>query len=359
MPRTPIDYRYDPLGRLISVAGSQRFYNKARLATEIQGAVQHSVFQQGDQLLAERRLEAATGHSTLLATDLQRSVLQRVSTTGLQSLAYNVYGHRPSESGLSSLLGFNGERADSMTGHYLLGNGYRAFNPVLMRFNSPDSWSPFGRGGINSYGYAGGDSVNRVDPSGHFWRAFKSWIFKKVQKLLLSKTAYKRGSDESLKDLKLFSEGIHTVRQRGSDGEFTRLVVLSHGGILKLDDGQKIPLLQSGNSVMTAQELARSLSDGGHLQGIKEINLAACYSANLGDKSFANIVAQETNLITTGYLGTMVVVDPNEMLALLEATLGYTAGAKFRSKRVVFDEAALIRRGYPRNFFSPVTFRPR
>lgn len=110
---------------------------------------------------------------------------------------------------------------------------------------------------------------------------------------------------------------------------------------------------------MTAQELARSLSDGGHLQGIKEINLAACYSANLGDKSFANIVAQETNLITTGYLGTMVVVDPNEMLALLEATLGYTAGAKFRSKRVVFDKAALIRRGYPSNFFSPVTFRPR
>ncbi|EGH35731.1 hypothetical protein PSYJA_44541, partial [Pseudomonas syringae pv. japonica str. M301072] len=39
-----------------------------------------------------------------------------------------------------------------MTGHYLLGNGYRAFNPVLMRFNSPDSLSPFGEGGVNAYG---------------------------------------------------------------------------------------------------------------------------------------------------------------------------------------------------------------
>ncbi|WP_350617515.1 RHS repeat-associated core domain-containing protein, partial [Pseudomonas sp. HY7a-MNA-CIBAN-0227] len=71
-------------------------------------------------------------------------------------MAYSVYGHRPAESGVASVLGFNGERADPVTGHYLLGNGYRAFNPVLMRFNSPDSWSPFGKGGINAYGYCGG-----------------------------------------------------------------------------------------------------------------------------------------------------------------------------------------------------------
>jgi RHS repeat-associated protein len=64
-------------------------------------------------------------------------------------------------------MGFNGERPDLVTGHYLLGNGYRAFNPVLMRFNSPDSWSPFGKGGLNSYAYCGGDAVNRSDKSGH------------------------------------------------------------------------------------------------------------------------------------------------------------------------------------------------
>ncbi len=54
-----------------------------------------------------------------------------------------------------------------MTGYYLLGNGYRAFNPVLMRFNSPDSLSPFGKGGLNAYAYCAGDPVNRVDPTGH------------------------------------------------------------------------------------------------------------------------------------------------------------------------------------------------
>lgn len=64
--------------------------------------------------------------------------------------------------------GFNGEFCDPLTGHYLLGNGYRAFNPVLMRFNSPDDLSPFGRGGTNAYAYCHADPVNRVDVDGHF-----------------------------------------------------------------------------------------------------------------------------------------------------------------------------------------------
>ncbi|WP_147458691.1 RHS repeat-associated core domain-containing protein, partial [Pseudomonas savastanoi] len=37
----------------------------------------------------------------------------------------------------------------------------------LMRFNSPDSLSPFGKGGMNAYAYCAGDPVNRSDPTGH------------------------------------------------------------------------------------------------------------------------------------------------------------------------------------------------
>jgi RHS repeat-associated protein len=106
--------------------------------------------------------------TTLLLTDQQRSVLQTVNAQTQKPRAYTVYGHRPAESGMTCLLGFNGEPPDPVTGHYLLGNGYRAFNPVLMRFNSPDSLSPFGKGGLNGYAYCGGDPVNRVDPTGHF-----------------------------------------------------------------------------------------------------------------------------------------------------------------------------------------------
>jgi RHS repeat-associated protein len=67
-----------------------------------------------------------------------------------------------------SLAGFNGQRPDPVSGHSHLGNGYRAYSPVLGRFTTPDSWSPFGAGGINPYAYCAGDPVNRADPSGHF-----------------------------------------------------------------------------------------------------------------------------------------------------------------------------------------------
>jgi RHS repeat-associated protein len=66
------------------------------------------------------------------------------------------------------LSGFNGKRPDPISGHYHLGNGYRAYNPIPGRFTCPDSWSPFGDGGINPYAYCAGDPVNRADPSGHF-----------------------------------------------------------------------------------------------------------------------------------------------------------------------------------------------
>ncbi|WP_162888795.1 RHS repeat-associated core domain-containing protein, partial [Pseudomonas savastanoi] len=81
------------------------------------------------------------------------------------------YGYSEKAARNPEVPGFNVEQIDTVTGHYLLGNGYRAYNPVLMRFNSPDSFSPFGEGGLNAYGYCAGDPVNRSDPGGHIFRA--------------------------------------------------------------------------------------------------------------------------------------------------------------------------------------------
>ncbi|HEY3985132.1 RHS repeat-associated core domain-containing protein [Cedecea sp.] len=67
----------------------------------------------------------------------------------------------------SCVAAFNGERLDPVSGTYHLGNGYRAYSPVLMRFICPDSWSPFAEGGINPYAYCKDDPINRADPSGH------------------------------------------------------------------------------------------------------------------------------------------------------------------------------------------------
>ncbi|HCS43640.1 MAG TPA: hypothetical protein DIW52_12545 [Pseudomonas sp.] len=172
-------YRYNALDQLtglepVGQAPLQRFYRLEHLATEIQGRSSQSVLQQGTQLLALQSREGDTFKSQLLATDQQRSVLRVTDPAGPVRQVYTAYGHRRVESGLGSLLGFNGEAVDPVTGHYLLGNGHRAFNPVLMRFNSPDRLSPFGRGGLNPYAYCGGDPVNFTDPTGR--EAWQPWM---------------------------------------------------------------------------------------------------------------------------------------------------------------------------------------
>ena len=166
-------YHYDALDLIAGMACAgqaslQRFYRRQHLVTERQGQASQSVFQHGEQLLAVQSSENDILKSQLLATDQQRSVLQLIDSLGALPKVYTPYGHHRAESGLSSLLGFNGERRDPVTGCYLLGNGRRGFNPVLMRFNSPDRLSPFGQGGLNSYAYCLGDPRNFSDPTGSF-----------------------------------------------------------------------------------------------------------------------------------------------------------------------------------------------
>lgn len=162
-------YRYDPLDRLatrtpLAEAISKVFYKADVLVTETQGGVQRSFVHHDRRPLAQQTLVGTSVDTLLTAADQQHSVLSALSAGQQQALAYSPHGHRAP---LNHLPGFNGEQPDLVTGHYLLGNGYRAYNPVLMRFNSPDTLSPFGKGGLNAYAYCAGDPVNRNDPSGH------------------------------------------------------------------------------------------------------------------------------------------------------------------------------------------------
>ena len=81
-------------------------------------------------------------------------------------MRYTVYGFS-GERTHRVTLAFNGQALDTLTGCYLLGNGRRVFNPRMMRFLSPDPYSPFGLGGLNCYAYCGCDPVNHTDPSGN------------------------------------------------------------------------------------------------------------------------------------------------------------------------------------------------
>ncbi|VVP36842.1 hypothetical protein PS838_04634 [Pseudomonas fluorescens] len=226
---------YDPLDRLVAStpltqANTQRFYNKDRMTTEVQGTVQRSIMQHGDQLLAQQKHQTGTVETRLLVTDQQRSVLNVLDMLQPNPFVYSAYGHRPPESGLLSLLGFNGERSDSLTGYYLLGNGYRAFNPVLMRFNSPDSWSPFGAGGVNSYAYCSGDPVNRNDPSGHtgklLWAAMRNNL-----KFLLG-----RGEQQT----RLVRQSTKFLKQSTANSAIKRSAADAFQGVIKEVPVQKV-----------------------------------------------------------------------------------------------------------------------
>ena len=176
-------YVYDPLDRLVisqrEDAGiTQMFYCRDRVSTEHRDNVRLQVFEFEEAIVSYQVLQNGTPHTLLIAGDENRSTLNILNNNQRHAVAYTPYGYHLQEADTPQLLGFNGERFDPFTGYYLLGNGYRAFNPVLMRFNSPDSWSPFGKGGINAYAYCEGDPVNRVDPTGHgFWgRLFRALL---------------------------------------------------------------------------------------------------------------------------------------------------------------------------------------
>ena len=119
-------------------------------------------------VLAETRVTEETTRSALLAADSGDSVLRVKSQALPESVAYSAYGlHSPNDIP-AQRPAFNGHLLVSHL--YLLGNGYRGYNPVLMRFHSPDSLSPFAAGGSNCYAYCAGDPVNFSDPSGHMYR---------------------------------------------------------------------------------------------------------------------------------------------------------------------------------------------
>lgn len=99
----------------------------------------------------------------MLANDDKSSVLCEASGSKREEIAYSPYGY---SAGGEGALGYNGERREAQV-DYVLGNGYRTFSPLLMRFRSPDSWSPFGEGGLNAYMYVMGNPIEFADETGH------------------------------------------------------------------------------------------------------------------------------------------------------------------------------------------------
>lgn len=288
-------YHYDPLNRLAGCSSAEQasthcFYRLNRLATEIQGHIQTSCLRIEDQHLALWQQDADTSRGVLIAADAQGSVVHAVSAVKQQAFTYMPYGVRDPHHAPLHWPGFNGERLDPVTGHYLLGNGYRAFNPVLMRFNSPDSVSPFGSGGLNAYAYCLGNPVNRVDPSGHFFKPLFRWFFGK------RKLIYGKGEPitELVPSVYIFGNNM--------DGKNTVFIHAHSWGDYPTKGYHP---LASENFTISPERIAPVLKKRQDIALADVINVVGCYSGS-GSDPFARQLSRLLNKPVVGYEGVVI-----------------------------------------------------
>lgn len=142
------------------------FYQTGKISNTKSKNQWRKVFRTHELLLAEN-INESSKEIKLLASNENGTVLAELDEQSSNSLTYSAYGHYFNQEDSSFLLRFNAELFNSILLGYALGNGNRIFSPLRMRFNSPDDYSPFEEGGLNSYAYCFCDPVNFIDPSGN------------------------------------------------------------------------------------------------------------------------------------------------------------------------------------------------
>jgi len=340
-------FQYDALDRLTGHCQTdqlvcQRFYCENRLSCETQGAVGRSIFQYEDQLLAQHNHDNNLRESALLSTDLQRSILSLLNSQLPSFKGYCPYGYQPFAGDLPSLLSFNGQRLDPVTGHYLLGNGYRGFNPVLMRFNSPDNLSPFEKGGLNPYAYGLGDPINRIDPTGHFASGLISRIQAKYRSFRTGLHVKRQGNPTQI------APGIFTYTDKYNGGK--RVTIEAHG----------LPnVVQSSDRKFIGPEQLYSAAKehGVHVNHYDHVRLLVCHSAEPlkgQTRSFGQQFAVISGRPVKAYYGKVLASDIPEEVAASPVGHRFTGtfylwmdkekfsdGARFRS--VIFRPDKIVR----------------
>lgn len=152
------------------MAGKLRvFYLGDQPVTLINEQKKTQLFRSGSMPLAQATQHLDLNTLALLGCDAIDSVIGSIPSS-TQSRGYTAYGYSKTIETIAQ--GFAGQLNFFLQGIYYSGNGVRLFSPTLMRFYNPDiSYSPFGAGDINCYGYCSGDPINYSDPSGFMKRS--------------------------------------------------------------------------------------------------------------------------------------------------------------------------------------------
>ncbi|QXF34042.1 hypothetical protein CE143_13460 [Photorhabdus luminescens] len=176
-------YHYDPQGKLVSrskLETRREWYyqqnaNYPLLSNELAGELKTRVSRVSEQITgiitSGLKDDKQRDNILLIGADEMNSPILTLNKEGKSSLlSYSPFG----SSAVPLIVGFTGQMVDDVSGVYHLGE--RQYSPCLFRFTTPDSWSPFGDGGPNSYAYI--DPINCRDPQGHIsWGGIFGIIF--------------------------------------------------------------------------------------------------------------------------------------------------------------------------------------
>ena len=171
------NFRYDGHGQLLGVrhgaqAEEQRRYEGYRVSSTLRDGLLTEYLFAGDSPLGLQQSGKSNETRLYMASNNNSVIGECAANDEVHEANYSAYGE-VQEGKLLGLLGFNAEAREQALGWYLLGRGYRAYNPSLMRFHSPDNLDPE-LAGINPYVYCLGNPVMWQDPTGHYSRGWGS-----------------------------------------------------------------------------------------------------------------------------------------------------------------------------------------
>ncbi|MFI8719576.1 RHS repeat-associated core domain-containing protein [Stenotrophomonas sp. NPDC077464] len=223
-------------------------------------------------------------------------------------------------------LGYNGQLHEPGGAWQFLGNGYRIYNPVLMRFHSPDTQSPFGKGGINPYAYVMGDPVNNADPSGHFLLPVAGLLGMGAMAMVgTALVAGLKGQKQSALLLGMLAGALAIGTAGALGAHAVRSARLARAARVKVPyktlgpeeamvwRGPKFDIVRAhgdpattywGERTLDGVELARmaKAAGTGRLRQ-KDIQLQSCYGAVGGNASQGQVLADTLGVEVTAYLG--------------------------------------------------------
>ncbi|MFZ6736053.1 RHS repeat domain-containing protein [Undibacterium sp. Ji42W] len=162
-------FSYDALGRrqakTINGVSTGFMYDGVNIVQELNGTnVTNSYISAGvDQVFVQQSGTGPSASSLTYLTDALGSTIRLTNATGdkVVDYSYDPYGNTKADAVINNSFQYTGRENDG-TGLYY----YRAryYSPATHRFISED---PIGlNGGINTYGYVGGNPISFTDPSG-------------------------------------------------------------------------------------------------------------------------------------------------------------------------------------------------